>query len=84
MTIKVISDDVFGPADRDALERLRNALAYYSPEQLMALCQGGDANALDVVANGLVAIRKQSGLSVAEFIGRDLCHELGLAAPVEH
>ncbi len=76
--------DLMTEADRKALDELRSVLAYMSPERLLAACKDGDPDALDVVSNGLVALRKSLGLTVAEMLGRDLAHELGLAAPVEH
>jgi hypothetical protein len=70
--------------DLVALAALRLALETRTPEQLMAACEAGDAEALDALCSALPAIRRGAGLSIAEFMGRDLAAEFGLEFPSVH
>ncbi len=70
--------------DEEAIAALRLALETRSSEELMAACEAGDEEALDVVCQALPAIRRKAGLTIAEFMGADLAAELGTAYPVAH
>jgi len=68
--------------DMVAIAALRLALEKRTAEQLLAACQEGDAEALDLVCSALPAIRRRAGLSLPEFLGGDLAEALGLERPV--
>jgi hypothetical protein len=70
--------------DLVAIAALRLALESCTPEELMLACQDGNAEALDTVCRALPALRRRAGLSIAEFMGRDLAGELGLEVGVVH
>jgi hypothetical protein len=63
------------------IARLRLYLEKRTPEELMAACQDGDEEALDVLCWALPALRRRAGLTVAQFMGKDLAETLGLQAP---
>ncbi len=67
--------------DLVAIARLRLQLETVTPQELMERCQNGDTEALDALCGALPAIRKRSGLSLAEFMGKDLAQELGIQVP---
>ena len=67
-----------------AIAALQRAMETRTPAELMEACEEGDEEALAVVSRALVAIRRRLGLTVAEFMGRDLAVEMGMAPPVEH
>ncbi len=79
-------DDMTRPprTDEEAIAALRLALQTRSPEEFEAAFMAGDEETVDLVCQALPAIRRKAGLTIAEFMGRDLAAEFGLAYPVEH